>query len=206
MLNSMSAVWIKIFTILCLCYTAEMNGVVWKENGQSITIQCRIKLKQTYLSLKKGINKDIVSVVIFKTTGKISTSEEMSGRVQTHGNFPNIDILIKNLSTSDTGPYWCVYSDTDESYQHRTIDGNGSVLLVVTEKSAPTEQLVTCGQSNMNMVGVYVVIAVAALLIIVLGFIVWIMYKTKVSDSTTKPRRVATNGDVYEDMRGTIRR
>ncbi|MED6293228.1 hypothetical protein CHARACLAT_008635 [Characodon lateralis] len=163
MLNSMSAVWIRIFTILCLCYTAEMNGVVWKESGQSITIQCRSELKQTYLSLKKGINKDIVSVLIFKTT------------------------------------------DTDKFYQHQTNDGNGSVLLVVTEKSAPTEQLVTCGQSNMNMVGVYVVIAVAALLIIVLGFIVWIMYKTKVSDSTTKQRRVATNGDVYEDMRGTIR-
>ncbi|XP_047212392.1 uncharacterized protein LOC124864000 [Girardinichthys multiradiatus] len=204
MLNSMSAVWIKIFTILCLCYTAEMNGVVWKENGQSITIQCRIELKQTYLSLKKGINKDIDIVIIYETTGKISTSEEMSRRVQTHGNFPNIDILIKNLSTSDTGPYWCVYTDVDKFYNQRINDGNGSVLLVVTEKSAPTEQLVTCGQSNINMVGVYVAIAVAALLIIVLGFIVWIMYK--VSDSTTKPRRVATNGDVYEDMRGTIRR
>ncbi|MEQ2186489.1 hypothetical protein GOODEAATRI_028985 [Goodea atripinnis] len=206
MLNSMSAVWIKIFTILCLCYTAEMNGVVWKENGQSITIQCRINLDQTYLSLKKGINKDIAIVVIYKTTGKITPSVEMSGRIQTHGNFPNIDILIKNLSTSDTGPYWCVYSHTDQFYQHQTNDGNGSVLLVVTEKSAPTEQLVACGQSNMNMVGVYVVIAVAALLIMVLGFIVWIIYKTKDSHSTTKPRRVATNGDVYEDMRGTIRR
>ncbi|KAK5620232.1 hypothetical protein CRENBAI_026844 [Crenichthys baileyi] len=205
MLNSMSAVWIKIFTILCLCYTAEMNGVVWKEKGQSITIQCRMNLNQTYLSLKKGINKNINIFGIDKATGKIITSEEMSGRVQTHGNFPNIDILIKNLSTTDTGPYWCVYSYTDELYKYHTKDGIGSVLLVVTEKSAATEQLVTCGQSNMNMVGVYVVIAVAALLIIVLAFIVWIMHKTKVSDSTTKPRRVASNGDVYEDMRGTIR-
>ncbi|MEQ2274434.1 hypothetical protein XENORESO_021679 [Xenotaenia resolanae] len=134
MLKSMSAVWIKIFTIFCLCYTAEMNGVVWKEIGQSITIQCRIKLDQTHLSLKKGINKDNDSVVIYKTTGKITTSEEMSRRVQTHGIFPNIDILIKNLSTSDTGPYWCVYSHTDESYKQQTTDGKGSVLLVVTGK------------------------------------------------------------------------
>lgn len=56
----------------------------------------------------------------------------MKGRVKTNGEFPSMDIVIKNLDLDDSGPYWCVYSKIDYSYTQLMTQGNESVLLVVT--------------------------------------------------------------------------
>ncbi|XP_036004590.1 uncharacterized protein LOC105933020 [Fundulus heteroclitus] len=204
----MSAIWVKISTILCLCYAAEMKGVIWKEAGQYITIQCRITTRQDSLNLKKGINKETVIVTIDGATKKETVVAEMRERVQIHEKFPNVDILIKNLSRSDTGPYWCEYTGTDETmYTQQTTTGDGSVLLVVpgdSQAAAPTKPPKECDPSRLSMAVVYIVIAVAVLFIIMIFFIVWIMRKNKTSDNMVKPRRM--ENDVYEDMRGTIRR
>ncbi|XP_043957073.1 uncharacterized protein LOC122822452 [Gambusia affinis] len=206
---SMSAVWVKMSTILCLCYTAEMKGVVWKEVGQSITIQCRIGSVQDHLNLKMGlIETEIVS--INREPKKEIIHQGMKERVQTHGSFPNYDILIKNLRENDTGPYWCAYSKT-EDYSFITTKGDGSVLLVVTEKRKQTPSPSTppqrnCEGADTNMVLLVVGIFVGVLLIMMLGFVLFITRKTKSSNNAVKPRRVATGNDVYEDMRGTLRR
>ncbi|XP_054892005.1 uncharacterized protein LOC129363753 [Poeciliopsis prolifica] len=210
----MSAVWVKLSTILCLCYTAEMTGVQWREVGQSITIQCRIDSDQEQLSLKMGLNETEI-VVIDGGSKKEIILEEMKDRVQTHGTFPKYDILIKNLRESDTGPYSCTYSktgDIEQSFCISTTKGKGSVLLVVTEnRKEPTTSPSNvpqqkCERLDTNMVLVAIVIAVGVLLIMMLGFVLFITHKTKSSDNAMKPRRVATGNDVYEDMRGTLRR
>lgn len=56
-------------------------------------------------------------------------------RLQYNGDFPNVDILIKNLVLSDTGPYWCVYQRRHNiKRETETLKGKGSVLLVVSGK------------------------------------------------------------------------
>ncbi|XP_023204347.1 uncharacterized protein LOC111611582 [Xiphophorus maculatus] len=208
---SMSAVWVKMSTILCLCYTAEMKGVEWREVGQSITIQCRVGSDQDHLSLKMGLNE--TEIVGINKSKKEIILEGMKERVQTDGKFPNFDILIKNLRENDTGPYWCTYSKTGDlihQYSISTTKGEGSVLLVVTEKkkepSPSTDPQRNCEGADMNMVLVGITVAFGVLLIMMLGFVLFVMHKTKSSDNAVKPRRVATGNDVYEDMRGTLRR
>lgn len=205
----MSSVWVKISTILFLCYTAETHWVR-KEVGDQITIQCAINSEEEFLYLKRGINKEEDVYVIEKGSENGSPSKEMNGRIQTHGNFPNVQILIKNLNTNDTNVYWCVYSKIDELYKTKFTEGKGAVLLVVTEKGQTTStiQKKKCEEAKPEPDNnpLYITISVAALLIIILSFIIWSLSKTKSSDNRVKRKRIANNNDVYEDMRGTIRR
>ncbi|XP_051245009.1 uncharacterized protein LOC127356954 isoform X2 [Dicentrarchus labrax] len=204
----MSAAWLKLITILCLSCTA-LSGpdseVLWKDVGGSFTIQCRApEPEQDSLTLKKGLSKDID--VFHKPSGsdKNTTAEQFKYRLQFNGKFPNVDILIKNLTSNDTGPYWCCYAKFDlntATVIHKK--GTGSVLLVVS--GTETKQKQCDPSSDKNLVLVSVVISAAVLLGIVIGFFIWITLKTKTLRNTVKPRHVTTN-DVYEDMRGTLRR
>ncbi|XP_073351089.1 uncharacterized protein [Pagrus major] len=203
----MSAVWLKVITILCLSCTAlsgpERGGVVWRDLGGTVTIQCRTsESDQQSMSLKKGLKEDYEVLFTEGNPAKDTIAKELTGRLQVHGAFPNLSILIKNLTSDDTGPYWCIYSKFDlKSGQLIQKRDNGSVLLVVTDSTNSMKQ---CDPATNELVLVSVVISAAVLLAIIMGLFIWII-KTKSSHSTVKPRRVANN-DVYEDMRGTLRR
>ncbi|XP_070704501.1 uncharacterized protein [Pempheris klunzingeri] len=201
---SMSAVWLKLITILCLFCTVlsgpGSSGVVWKHFGETITIQCRYSNKTEYLYLKRGLSEDLIFIKEYNSD-KSNIVTGFGGRLQLNGVFPNLDILIKNLTSDDTGPYWCEYKRFDDNKHRAEITkGTGSVLLVVTDRAQ------TCEPSDKNVALVSVVICAAVLLgIIVTGLLIVIILKIKALCSKVKPRRVATS-DVYEDMRGTRRR
>ncbi|KAI3359913.1 hypothetical protein L3Q82_014266 [Scortum barcoo] len=132
----MSAVWLKLITIVCLSCTAlsgpERSEVVWKEIGGAFTIQCRSEPNQEFLTLRRGIREDIQIFYKVGTSEKNEIAAEFRDRLQFNGVFPNIDLLIKNLTSDDTGPYWCEYARFDsKSAAFITKKGNGSVLLVV---------------------------------------------------------------------------
>ncbi|KAM9746387.1 uncharacterized protein ACNS7B_010395 [Menidia menidia] len=201
----MSAVWLKTSTILCLCYAALTETVVWRHVGEDVTIQCRGEAKYESLSLKRGLSQDVTLFHRAKTNRK-TLAKEIEKRSQTNGEFPNMDILIKNLTSNDTGPYWCIYKIVDASTSTlRDNKGKGSVLLVVTENKGgklPADE--DCDQSHQSLVVVSSVISGAVLLGIILAFLIWIILKTRTSCFRPKRRQVATN-DVYEDMRGRQR-
>ncbi|CAJ1076573.1 uncharacterized protein LOC121529214 isoform X1 [Xyrichtys novacula] len=199
----MSAVYFQLLTIFCFCCTALTdsgnNGVVLRDVGGSITIQCRFtRLDQESLSLRKGLDEFQIfhhNTVSRKTT----TAGGFKERLQVHGDFPNMDILIKNLTSNDTGPYWCRYEKIDiRAPQPIKTKGQGSVLLVVTDTDT------TCETSDKNLILISVVISAVLLLGILLALFIWII-KTKTQCNTVKPQRI-NNNDVYEDMRGTGRR
>ncbi|XP_040919445.1 uncharacterized protein LOC121199056 [Toxotes jaculatrix] len=205
---SMSAVWLKLVSILCLSCTAlsgpEGTGVVWKKVGEAITIQCRPSQgNPEYLSLKKGLSEEVV-IYMVKDSDAIVTG--FKGRIQQNGAFPNMDFLIRNLTSEDTGPYWCVYKTFDVvSSKLKAEKGNGSVLLVVTEeRGASADTSTDCETPHKNLVLVSVVISAAVLLGFIIGTFIW-LFKTKTLRISGKPRHTATN-DVYEDMRSTLRR
>ncbi|XP_044038246.1 uncharacterized protein LOC122869371 [Siniperca chuatsi] len=206
----MSAVWLNLITILCVSCTAlsnpESSGVVWKDVGGAVTIQCRPpELNQEMLNLRKGLNEDIQVLFKESNSDKNTIATEFTSRLQLNGEFPNVDILIKNLTSGDTGPYWCEYKRFDpKSSQVVTIKGEGSVLLVVTD-GPHQDTAQQCETSSKNLVLVPVVISAAVLLGILTVFFIWLIFKTKTLRTTVTPRHVATN-DVYEDMRGTLRR
>nr|XP_040047163.1 cell surface A33 antigen-like [Gasterosteus aculeatus aculeatus] len=161
------------------------SGVEWKDVGGNVTIGCRPPEEgQTSLSLRKS-EAQILNV--HGKSRKETIASEFSGRLQLTGEFPDIDIIIKNLTSDDTGAYWCEY-DTE-------MLGNGSVLLVVTDT-------MRCEEPNDNLTLVSLLICGAVLLLLILGFLIWIIRKMC---TPRKPQRVPGN-DVYEDMRATIRR
>ncbi|XP_022056930.1 uncharacterized protein si:ch211-188c18.1 isoform X2 [Acanthochromis polyacanthus] len=207
----MSEVWLRIVVVVSVCCTAlsqaEDRGGVWRDVGESVTIQCRTSAEQDSLYLKMGLSKDIDVFFTEKDTGKNTISTQYKHRLQSNGAFPNVDILIKNLTANDTGPYWCMYKAFDRKTSKQTAtDGSGSVLLVVTrEVRAPTGPVKACDATHQDLVMVSVVISAAVLLCILMAFLIMIIIKTKSLRASVAPRRLPTN-DVYEDMRGTFRR
>lgn len=111
-----------------MCAYVESSGVQWRDCGEAITIQCRSsKPDQEHLDVKKGLT-EYVSVFFKKSNSEdITIAKGFMGRFQVNGEFPDIDILIKNLTSEDTGPYWCLYKNSNKS----EMQGTGSVLLVV---------------------------------------------------------------------------
>ncbi|XP_069569627.1 uncharacterized protein [Brachyistius frenatus] len=207
----MSAVWLKIITILCLYCSAltdtEVKGLVWRNVGEAFTIQCRTDGEQESLCLRMGLNEQFEVFFRNKLSVKDTVAQKFTGRLESNGVFPNMDIFIKNLSLTDTGPYWCGYSMYDKkTHEQKVINGEGSMLLVVTDnRHANTNTVNGCDSSHQNLVLMSVVSSAAVLLGIIIIFLIWIIHKMKVFRTTVKPRRVATN-EVYEDMRGTMRR
>uniref|UniRef100_A0A3Q3J466 Immunoglobulin V-set domain-containing protein n=1 Tax=Monopterus albus TaxID=43700 RepID=A0A3Q3J466_MONAL len=71
-------------------------------------------------------------------------SDKIKDRVQLNGAFPNVDILIKNLTVEDTGPYWCSYVEMGgKSSDLLNVKSKGSVLLVVKGEPHPFIHLAT---------------------------------------------------------------
>ncbi|XP_054892004.1 uncharacterized protein LOC129363751 [Poeciliopsis prolifica] len=190
----MSAVWMKICAILCLCYSAEMKEVVWREVGESVTIQCRSRTTKDHsLHFKRGLweDMDIAQITneqkltkeqkkVMKISGKkLDFVKNMSDRVQFNGTYPDIDFLLKNLSVDDTGAYWCLYlKGTSGSKEMRK--GDGSVIVVVKESSsARAEAVQGSGEPPKNMPLVYAVPAAVLFLGIILIFIIWIKRRSK---------------------------
>jgi len=109
------------------------SGAVWRDFGGAVTIQCRVsETDQMSLDLKRGLNEKSV-LFIDGSSDKYYTGKEFSGRIQFNGKFPNMDIIIKNLTSDDTGLYWCKYTRFDpESSDLVSVKGHDSLLLVVT--------------------------------------------------------------------------
>lgn len=98
-----------------------------------MTIQCRADNEDIEsLAVKMGISESDVFFVHKMNQGSPTIRTSFQGRLEHTMNFPNVDILITDLSLNDTGPYWCLYQKHNQiKRQTETLKGKGSVLLVV---------------------------------------------------------------------------
>lgn len=124
----------------CVCAVSLFiyveSAVIYKNPGEDFTVQCRVKRQVDSLSLKKGLNEEDQIFYKDRKSDKNNIEDDFKKRLQLNGQFPNMDFLIKNLSSADTGPYWCVYGWFDEAEEMvKNEKGEGSVLLVVKGKS-----------------------------------------------------------------------
>lgn len=129
------AAWIE-HVVACCIGSAEL---LWRTPGKYVTIQCRLDTKEqiTSLSVKMGLAEKDVFHVQRTTPQKPIVKDTFRGRLENSGIFPNLDILITNLTLNDTGPYWCFYTQYNViKRQSETFKANGSVLLVVSGISA----------------------------------------------------------------------
>lgn len=114
-------------------FYADGYEVIRRKVGQQVTIQCKSASNQEMLYLKRGLNEE-EDIFYLADLKKPTINQKFTDRLQFHGQVPNVDILLKNLTLDDTGPYWCVYKMTS-NYELKASRGNGSVLLVVTGES-----------------------------------------------------------------------
>ncbi|XP_034047011.1 uncharacterized protein LOC117528487 [Thalassophryne amazonica] len=202
----MHGVWLRLMSIASVSCLA-MNGpgsssVTWKDVGESITIQCRLlEPDPVFLDLQRGLGMESIFFLAKPPSEPQHRLQSTSLQSDVH-NFPSVDVLITNLTYKDMGPYWCVYKKMKNGVL-KELKGNGSVILVVRDTvqrcGAPENEPV----SN-TLVMVSFVISATLLLGIIAAIFIFII-KGKVQGTAVKPRRAANN-DVYEDMRGTIRR
>lgn len=101
-----------------------------------MTIQCRTETEDVQsLTVKSGINERDLFFIHKENQENPTIRDIFQARFQHRGNFPNMDILIKDLFLNDTGPYWCSYQKRNHiKRQMETLKGKGSVLLVVSGK------------------------------------------------------------------------
>ncbi|XP_030592213.1 T-cell immunoreceptor with Ig and ITIM domains-like [Archocentrus centrarchus] len=201
----MSALWFQLITFVCLSFGApvgaDVEGVVRKHVGQSVTIQCRSTSDQETLNLKKGLHEERDIFYATVHSDKRTIDSKFTDRLQYHEKFPNVEILIKNLTLNDTGPYWCVYKMTDKKYVQKITKGSGSVLLVVTEK--PSTVLVRECQPPQNDMVLWAVVITAAVLIVILSIplIMMILKKKRLHTTagTSRDENVSGRASSHED-------
>lgn len=110
----------------------ETSQAILRDVGGKITIQCRAPQKgMRSLSLQKGLNQDLNVLYRDLNSTKNTIVGQFSNRLQVTGDEDNVDILITNLTSEDTGPYWCVYNWFNLPNMEKVTGTGGSVLLVV---------------------------------------------------------------------------
>ncbi|XP_060946068.1 uncharacterized protein si:rp71-81e14.2 isoform X2 [Limanda limanda] len=204
----MSAVGLKLVTLLCFSCTAlsdpERSKVVWKKAGETVTIECRTsETTHDSLDLCRGFCDN--DKVVYVKPKSVKTLPAFGDRVHVTGGFPNVDISIKNLTSADTTPYWCVYKKFDVNTGNLNAKSGGSVYLVVADGDGSANGKQACDTDQQMLLLVTVVISAVVLGGLILGVLIWIALKNKTFRVSEKPRRVPNN-EVYEDMRATIRR
>ncbi|RVE69440.1 hypothetical protein OJAV_G00077790 [Oryzias javanicus] len=190
----MSAVWLTIAAVFCVLSAAEGNNIVWKNVGEDVTIACRTSQEQSHMFLKRGLHEETVLVYADKNSTKLKV--EPANKIQTKGKFPNITFTIKNLTSTDIGPHWCLFTRYAEKFKEVNDKKNGSILLVIKDSE------VNCSSKTPLYL---IAIVVSAAVLITLVFTIFLTKFVKLECIKKNPQRRPTN-DVYEDMRGTIRR
>ncbi|XP_061893060.1 uncharacterized protein LOC133642719 [Entelurus aequoreus] len=200
--TSMSTVCLSLLisTLCFFCTTQaaseDTNGLVWKHTGKSVSILCRSRPPGpglVFMSLLKGLRKEIN--VLFKMGDKNTVAEKYADRLQVKGDITSMEVVISNLTTEDTGPYWCDYKMT-ANFETKALNSNGSVLLVVTDEQ--------CEPPDRTVLLVTAAVSAAVLFGVLIAFLLWIIPKIKQWHNKMGLRHVA-GSEVYEDMRAARR-
>ncbi|XP_019751997.1 uncharacterized protein LOC109531909 isoform X2 [Hippocampus comes] len=199
---NMSAVCLGLATLLCLfcttpAKTVENIEVIRRPPGGSVSIQCsHVPQGEMHMTFFKGLKKDFQ--ILHMMSQKTTTAKEFSGRLRVEGIFPNVDVIISNLTSEDTGLYFCDYQWYDDARsEQKRVDDDSPVMLVVEDEQP-------CANPNQNILLVIVVVSAAVLFGVFIALLLWIIPKIKRWHAKYRPRRTVTN-DVYEEMRGTLR-
>ncbi|XP_061702451.1 uncharacterized protein LOC133514639 [Syngnathoides biaculeatus] len=190
-----------LLSVLCLLCTAraetvENNRVIWKQVGETVSFQCRSSEQDlTGMSLFQGLKKEFK--VLYSASDKNTIAHQFEGRLWREGTLPNVDVVISNLTTKDTGVYRWEYEGFDvQKSELKKVDGNGPLLLVVTAEKQ-------CAKPS-NLLLVTLVVSAAVLFGVLVVFLLWIIPKIKKWRAKYAPGHRNTS-DVYEDMRATLR-
>ncbi|KAJ7989755.1 hypothetical protein DPEC_G00307810 [Dallia pectoralis] len=208
---NMSALYLCCVVFLTICSStladeeAGEGRVVQKHEGDNITIHCRTsQTDREHLSLYRRLTTETQVFNFYKNTEKVTIQDKFLSRLKNVGVFQNMSLTIENLTTEDSGVYWCFYN----GYKKEDIFAQ-SVLLVVkvpsqdtgtdTRSTCPCDNEMGNFCSSLTVILVSAVIAGIAVLLCLVIFFTWVIPRLKAWRSTMRITPVRTN-DVYEDM------
>ncbi|XP_020341708.1 uncharacterized protein LOC116374879 isoform X2 [Oncorhynchus kisutch] len=107
--------------------------ILWVKTGEKVTMMCSTTLKdQDGMYLYVGLDRDREVLYYYQRDSKLTPRKRYWDRVKTEGPMDQLTITISNLTTEDTGVYWCVYTKFNEAtYENYINQGRGSTLVVV---------------------------------------------------------------------------
>lgn len=129
--------------------SVEDIEVIRRPLGGSVSIPCRhFPQGQMHMTLSIGLKKEFK--ILHMISHKITIAKEFSGRLRVEGNFPNVDVIISNLTSEDAGLYFCDYQWYDDaSSEQKRVDDDSPVLLVVTgEHTSPHDIIMSRNRSK----------------------------------------------------------
>ncbi|XP_020341788.1 uncharacterized protein LOC116374879 isoform X3 [Oncorhynchus kisutch] len=129
--------------------TTAAEDILWVKTGEKVTMMCSTTLKdQDGMYLYVGLDRDREVLYYYQRDSKLTPRKRYWDRVKTEGPMDQLTITISNLTTEDTGVYWCVYTKFNEAtYENYINQGRGSTLVVVNDDAlqlpCPTATAVT---------------------------------------------------------------
>ncbi|XP_034151234.1 uncharacterized protein LOC105013129 isoform X2 [Esox lucius] len=197
----MSALCLCYGIFLCLLFSTLADEVsvgllVRKQEGGNITIRCSTsQTDKNYITLFRRLTTETEVFKLHKETKKVTLQDEFKSRMYNEGEFHNMSLTIKHLTTEDSGVYWCTYI----RFNKANIEAE-SVLLVVTgeECNQPVEPLWM--DRYMTLILVSAGTAGIVLLLSLVILFTWVIPRLKAQHTTNEQ-----TGLVYENVKMSMK-
>ncbi|KAL7890960.1 hypothetical protein AOLI_G00004360 [Acnodon oligacanthus] len=187
-----------VLLFLCNSCSSEQYVFLSARAGETTTVHCTPPNSQqdgVYMYQRLETEENVMTY-LYKD-GSFSPRNAFIHRLETNSKLETFTVSILNVTTRDTGVYWCVFNNEDKNS-----DSKEKTLLVVSgkEKECENEEK---KEENTTLALIIVCVGAAFLMMFATIILLWLIPRMKrcCERGNFAPPRSAADG-VYEDMRG----
>ncbi|XP_036425362.1 uncharacterized protein LOC118807456 [Colossoma macropomum] len=187
-----------VLLFLCSSCTSEKYVFLSAHVGEKATVHCTpSNPAQDGVYMYQQLDTNRKTMTYLYKDGSFSPRDGFKGRLETNAKLETFAVSILNVTTQDTGVYWCVFNKEDLNSESKQ-----RTLLVVTGKEKECEKEEKT-EENTTLALIIVCVGAAFLMMFATIILLWLIPRMKqcCERGNFSPPRNAADG-VYEDMRG----